>query len=119
MSISEHSLSNITLHYVYDYSKADVEGLDAFIFNLNLLECLTSQDVEYVRSKMFSTLSDAMNINIPKFRLHFHQFPECFSVELRHRLKCLHTLYKGNIDGLLLIITLNAFVWLKKFLTRC
>ena len=48
MSISEHSLSNITPHYVYDYSKADFEGLDAYIFNSNLLECLTSQDVEYV-----------------------------------------------------------------------
>ena len=62
MSISEHSLSNITPHYVYDYSKADFEGLYAYIFNSNLLECLTSQDVEYVWSKNFSTLSDAMDI---------------------------------------------------------
>ena len=43
-------------------------------------------------SKIFSTLSDAMNIYIPKFRLHSHQFPKWFSPELRHRLKCLRTL---------------------------
>ena len=102
MSISEQSLSNITLHYVYDYSKADFEGLDAYIFNSNLLECLTSQYVEYVWSKIFSTLSDAMDIYIPKFRLHSHQFPKWFSAELRHRLKCLRTLrrkYKRSLSN--------------------
>ena len=76
----------------YDYSKADFEGLDACIFNSNLVEYLISQDVEYMWSKIFSTISDAMDMCIPKFYLHSHQFPKWFSAELRHQLKCLQPL---------------------------
>ena len=80
MSISEHSLLNITPHYVYDYSKADFEGLDAYIFNSNLLEYLTSQDVEHVCGQKFFQhyLMLYMDIYIPKFCLHSHQFPKWF-----------------------------------------
>ena len=78
----------------YDYSKADFEGLDACIFNSNLVEYLTSQDVEYVWSKIFSTISDAMDMYIPKFCLHSHQFPKWFSAELRHQFKCLQPLQR-------------------------
>ena len=74
-------------------SKADFKGLDAYIFNSNLLEYQTSQDVEFMLSKISSTISDAMELCIPKFHLHSHQFPKWFSAELNISLvKCLRTL---------------------------
>ena len=41
-----------------------------------------------------STIINAMYLFIPKFRLRSHQYPKWFSAELRHQLKCLHTLRK-------------------------
>ena len=77
MSTADHSLTNTMPHYIYDYSKVDFEGLDAHIYNSNLPECLTSRGVEFVWSKISSTISDAIDYFIPKYCLHSHQFPKC------------------------------------------
>ena len=42
ISVPGHSTSHFVPYYAYDYSKANFEGLDAYIYNSNLLNCLTS-----------------------------------------------------------------------------
>jgi len=48
ISVSLHLMSNGVPHYIYDYYKANFDGLDACIHNSNILNCLASQDMELV-----------------------------------------------------------------------
>ena len=83
-----------TCQYVYDYTKANYEGLNSCILDSNISHCFNSQNIGTVWTIIKTAVFKAMSANIPKFRLRAHQYPKWFSPELRHELKCLHTLRK-------------------------
>ena len=82
---------NVTQH-VYDYSKADFPRMNLYICNSDILNCLYFSDVETTWAIIMSIIYEAMALFIPKFQFHSKQYPKWFTKELRHQLKCLHTL---------------------------
>ena len=79
-------------HFVYDYSKADFEGMTNYILNSDILMCSEIPDINVAWTFVKSIITDAMSLYIPKFYLHPRQYPIWFNKDLRHQLKCLHTL---------------------------
>ena len=80
--------------YVYDYPKADYNGLCSYLLDFDFSPCLLSQDVELVWYAIKNAIYEGMTFFIPKVRLRRHQYPRWFTPELRHLSKCLHTLRK-------------------------
>ncbi|XP_065893973.1 uncharacterized protein [Dysidea avara] len=89
-------LHNTTTLQAYDYSKADFTSMNDFISNSNIADCLTCDDVESTWSTIKSVISEAMSLFIPKFQLQSNQYPKWFSRDIRHQLKCLHTLRRTH-----------------------
>ena len=89
-------LHNTTTLQAYDYSKADFTSMNDFILNSNIADCLTCDDVESTWSTIKSVISEAMSLFIPKFQLRSNQYPKWFSRDIRHQLKCLHTLRRTH-----------------------
>ena len=79
---------------MYDYTKANYEGLNSCILDSDISHCFNSQNIETVWTIIKTAVFKVMSANIPKLRLRAHQYPKWFSPELRHELKCLHTLRK-------------------------
>ena len=84
--------SDNVIQYAYDYSKADFTEMNAYIFNSVIINCLFSTDVATVWSIIKSTILEAMTLFIPRFLIRSKQYPKWFTGDLRHQLKCLHTL---------------------------
>ena len=92
----------MSIAYVYDCTKVNYEGLNSCIFNSNISHCFNSQNIETVWPIIKTVVLKAMSSSIPKFRLRAYQNPKWFSPELRHELKCLHTLrnkYKHSLTS--------------------
>ena len=85
-------MSSSTAHHVFDFSKADFLSMEAYISNSSITHCITLDDVNAVWAIIKSVISDAITQFIPKFQFHSKQYPVWFTKELRHQLKCLHTL---------------------------
>ena len=60
---------NSSYKYVFDYSKADLNGLCDHLLDIDFSVCFQSDAVEHVCSYIKSVILNAMNIYIPKFRL--------------------------------------------------
>ena len=86
--------TNLSQH-VYDYSKANFPEINSYIFNSNILNCLHFCDVETSWAIIKSVIYEAMTLFIPKFRVYSKQYPKWFTKELRHQIKCLHTLRRN------------------------
>ena len=86
LSYSSYASSN-KCHYIYDYSKANYEGMNTFLLNSNILQYLDINDVETVWSIIKTLVYKAMAIKIPKFKLRAHQYPKWFTPPLCHQLK--------------------------------
>ena len=86
---------NVTQH-AYDYSKADFLGMNAYIFNSDIIDCLHFTDVEITWVFIKSIIYDAMMMFIPKFQFCSKQYPKWFIKDLRHQLNYLHTLRKTS-----------------------
>ena len=84
--------SDNVIQYAYDYSKADFTEMNAYIFNSVIINCLFSTDVAIVWSIIKSTILEAMTLFIPRFLIRSKQYPKWFTGDLRHQLKCHHTL---------------------------
>ena len=80
--------------YVFDFPKADYEGLCSFLLDADFSTCLQSEDVEFVWSSLKNMIYTGMNLFIPKVRLRRYQYPRWFTPELRHLCKCACTLRK-------------------------
>ena len=89
-----NSPANVTQH-VYDYSKADFIGMNAYIFNSNIINCLHFTDVKTTWAFIKSIIYDAMMMFIPKFQFRSKQYPKWFTKDVCHQLNCLHTLRKA------------------------
>ena len=87
---SPHSICK----YVYDYPKADYDGLCSYLLDMDFSPCLLSQDVEEVWNIIKSTIYEGMSLFIPMVRLRRYQYPQWYTPELRHLSKCLSTLRK-------------------------
>lgn len=77
---------------VFDYSKADWDGLSNHLMDNDFSLCFEVNDVEEIWSMIKLVVLSAMHLFIPKVRLRRYQFPRWFSPDLRHKYKCLQTL---------------------------
>ena len=78
--------------FIFDYSKADFERMTSFILDSNICMCSEIYDINVAWSFIKTIITEAMTLYIPTFYLHSSQYPVWFNKNLRHRLKCLHTL---------------------------
>ena len=92
IGLSRQSDSKRKHQYVYDYSKADMEGLSEFLLNCNIDTCYLSNDAEFVWNVIDSHIQSAMDLFIPKRKRLKPNTPCWYNSEIRHRLKCLRTL---------------------------
>ena len=74
--------------YVFDFPKADYEGLCSFLMDYDFSLLLSSNNVEFMWCFLKNSIHTAMNFYIPKVRLRKHQYPQWFTPELRHLTKC-------------------------------
>ena len=86
-----HPTPTTTPKYVFDFPKANYDGILSYLFDFDYSSCLQSHDVEFIWHTIKNSIHTAMNIFIPKVRLGRHQFPCWYTSELRHLSKCLHT----------------------------
>ena len=63
-------------YYTFNYSKGDYRGLHNHLANINFSPCLQSHDIEYIWSFIESTVINAMNLHIPKIKIHNHLQPK-------------------------------------------
>ena len=82
--------SNVPV-FIFDYPKADYEGLCNFLFDTDFSYSLQSDFIEQVWSFLKDTILEGMNRFIPKVRASRRNHPIWFSPEIRHTLRCLRT----------------------------
>ena len=79
--------------YVFDFPKADYEGLCSFLMVYDFSLLLSSNNVEFMvlSQKQHSHSYEFLH---PKVRLRKHQYPQWFTPELRHLTKCARSVKK-------------------------
>ena len=85
--------------YVFDFPKADIEGIICYLSDSDFSSCFQSNDVEFVWSSIKQLIFNAMHLFIPKVRLKSHQSPKWFTPQIRHHINCLRSMrrrYKSN-----------------------
>lgn len=70
---------------VFDYSKADWEGLCNYLLDQDFSLCYEESDVEIVWSVIKTIVVAGMDNFIPKVRLQNQQFPKWSTSSLRHQ----------------------------------
>ena len=78
--------------YVYDYSKADFNGLNDYLLKVDFSTCFNCRDVDVIWNHLKSVIIDACTIYIPKVKLRSSQHPRWFTPLIRHHLHCIHSL---------------------------
>lgn len=81
-----HPTPTTTPKYVFDFPKANYDGILSYLFDCDYTSCLQSHNVELVWQIIKNSIYTAMDIFIPKVRLRRHQFPCWYTSELRHLL---------------------------------
>ena len=76
---------------MFDFPKADYDGILSYLCDFDYNPCLQSQDVEFIWITIKNSILTAMNLFIPKVRLRRQQFPCWYTPELRHLSKCLRS----------------------------
>lgn len=74
------------LCYVYDYSKADWEGLLNHLLDTDFSALYTTKDVDAAWSLLRDTITNATNRYIPKVCIRSHQRPKWFTSDVQHLL---------------------------------
>ena len=77
---------------VYDYTKADWQGMCNHLLDCDFAACFESTTVEEAWAAFKFLVRPAMDIFIPKFSVRRRQFPPWFTKPLRHQKKCLQSL---------------------------
>ena len=91
-SLSQRRLYGTESLFIYDFPKADMEGICSYLENSDFRHCFVSCDVDFVWSSLKLAIQQAMDLCIPKVRLRSYQFPKWFTPEIRHLVKCIPTL---------------------------
>ena len=79
-------------HFVFDFPKANMEGLCSYLETTDFSVCFQSCDVDTVCSTLKLLILNAMELFILKGRLKIHQYPKWFTSDIRHSINCLRTL---------------------------
>ena len=83
---------NIMTKYIFDYSKANWDGMNQYLSSFNFDEYLQSNDVEFIWSQLKFDIYDTHNLFVPKFQIKSNTSPKWFTPTIRHKLHCIHTL---------------------------
>ena len=86
--------SKALLGYVFDYRRADLDGICSYLMDSDFSFCFQCNDIEFMWFTIKSLIYDAMSIFIPKIHVRTHQGPKWFTSDIRHHLKCLRSLRK-------------------------
>jgi hypothetical protein len=78
--------------YVFDYCKADFDGLCSFLLDSNYSAIFDSSDIEFIWFIIKSIIYEAMSLFIPKILVKRRQGPKWLNSDIRHHLKCLRSL---------------------------
>ena len=79
-------------HFVFDFPKADMDGLCSYLESSDFSACFQSSDVDFVWSTIKLLILNAVELFIPMVRLKSRQYPKWFSSNIRHDINCLRTL---------------------------
>lgn len=69
---------------VFDYTKADFEGMCSFLQDFDFSDFLQSDDVEDLWQDLKSILWEAINLYVPQARIHNKKMPKWFTPDIRH-----------------------------------
>ena len=86
------SLQSNKGQFVFDISKADLNGLLHFLLDSDFSVCFQSDSVEHVWAVIKNIIYNGMHQHIPKVKLKSHACPKWFDSEIRHQLNRLRTL---------------------------
>ena len=116
---SRPSTNLISPRYVYDYSKADWDGLSSYLLDYNFDSIFHFNDVETCWMSLKQSLLTAMSLFVPKLKLRAHQR---FTASIQNHLNKVHSLRKkarstpspqnlsnlASSESLLLVSTFSA-----------
>ena len=91
---------------VFDYSKADYEGLCNYLLDVDYSACLQSNSIEYVWNYLKNIILTGMNKFIPKRKLKYKQHPHWYNSEIFHTINRLRSARKRS--QLLKVLTLET-----------
>ena len=83
--------AQVASQYVFDFPKADYQGLCDYLLDIDFSHLFSLTDVEFIWSSLKNAIYTGMDIFIPKVRLKKHQYPRWYTAELRHLSKCIQT----------------------------
>ena len=81
---------------MFNFCKADYDGITSFLLDSDFSILYDSSDIEYVWFLFKSFIYQAMSLYIPKVLVKRHQNPKWFDSDIRHHLKCLRTLKRKH-----------------------
>lgn len=81
---------------VFDYSKADWDGMLFHLLDLDFNSFYESSDIEFLWYFLTNSLSSVMSLFIPLLTIRSHQRPKWFSPIIQHHLNQIHTLRKRS-----------------------
>ena len=76
---------------MFDFSKADFDGLADYLLDFDFSTCFNSNNIEFIWSIIRQSIITAMHLFIPKVKVKQKQ-PMWFTSNIRHHLNCIHTL---------------------------
>jgi len=79
----------VSPYYTFNYSKGNYTGLYNHLANIDFSPCLQSHDIEHIWTFIKSAVINAMNLHIPKIKIHQ---PKWYTSKIKHHIKCLQTL---------------------------
>ena len=91
---SRPSPNLISPRYVYDYSKADWDGLSSYLLDYDFDSIFHLSDVETCWMSLKQSLLTAMSLFVPKVKLWAHQRPKWFTASIQNHLNKVHSLRK-------------------------
>ena len=84
--------SNRLVTKLPNFSNGDYDGLCHYLNNSDFNPCFQSDDIEFVWSFISTLIKNAINQFVPMTVIHHNHQPKWFNSDIRHHIKCLHTL---------------------------
>ena len=84
--------SNRLVTKLPNFSNGDYDGLCYYLNNSDFNPCFQSDDIEFVWSFISTLIKNAINQFVPMTVIHHNHQPKWFNSDIRHHIKCLHTL---------------------------
>ena len=91
MKYQTPSVQGNKVHYAFDFSKADFDGLLQYLLDSDFTDCFLSDSIEHVWSVIKNLILHGMHLHIPTVKIRKQCYLKWFDSE-RHVLNCLHTL---------------------------